>query len=840
MAVNAAADSPETKDGLTPHTHTKQDTNHNGSPELSASQDRISGIVSFGVAQLWKEKTREWGNIKTKGMPLNLLDLPVDVLNLIVSELCYTNDLIALALTHSALYKLAVPNIYSRFDIVWPDSTAPVLNSKSVDALSYGLATLCLPSRFAESTQRLRGPRAGRPKTRHRLANNDHAKYIRKFSIGDGPQDWTSEYLITKESGKMLGTLVAVAVERMVNLETFMWDMPTGVSSDVFMALASHEDDEGQTKLEKVWVRWHDHQATSPGSSPASSPTTTLPPPNPLPPLPPQNFPPLPGAASVTFDPNPVYYGQAGSNGTVPQLKTYAQSCVEYPTFSVLPPLNSLTVLDIDHISYLDEMAVLIERSVSQLRELQVGISTRAYSLQNFAPPWDSADLQQVDHDAKWPGESRIPTARLGGVLGVLVGRIHDIRKKPNSKNHQAPIPGHNPAARDGETTLAPASESDENPQPQARVDGTTPHIPSPGSKRLDGKLRLQTLALERVTLSIAVCTRAIDWSQMTRLTIFGCEHHETLWKALRRQFQPTPPAPGSPQEAPTRYLLSLKHLSTDLASHALLSFVKETLAPNTLETLFLLDRRGSFKPEVTIGQVVKSAVKRHRSSLKKLLIDSSEGPRSTSTRERWRHWAIRGELLGYITSGRMTNLRELGMVIDIKDWHTLLQRLPQLSDLRTLYIPEMVDTDRDPETASRPDAKELALQIVDIISLRREIKLVYVGLWQKCFEISEVEDNSSEGNRSQDDNGNGGQTNDADQMDDELSDNDMATDDGELGPFMDAEDEIAEEASDDGQSEADSFADESATNALPRLRQREILYYDDKVELFRARHGKL
>lgn len=305
-----------------------------------------------------------------------------------------------------------MPSIYSRFDIVWPSTSAPASSSKSVDALSYGLATLCLPNRFAETAKRPRGSGFGQSKVPRRLAN-EYAKYIRKFSIGDGPSQWTAEYLITKESGKMLGTLVAIAVSKMINLDTFIWDMPTGVLSDVFMALSSLEDDQGRAKLEKVWVRWHDRSAASPGSSTTSSPLTAHPPP--------QSLPTAPLGINVIN-----HVTSVAGNATVP--KSYAKSRTEYPTFSILPPLKSLTVLDIDDFSYLDEMSFLIERSVSQLRELQVGISVQASRVDDFAHLWEGAFLQQVDHEAKWPGENRISSTRLGGVLGVLVGRIYDSR----------------------------------------------------------------------------------------------------------------------------------------------------------------------------------------------------------------------------------------------------------------------------------------------------------------------------------------------------------------------------------------------------------------------------
>src|SRR3954470_23939429 len=63
-------------------------------------------------------------------------------------QVTHTNDLTALALTHSALHNLAIPHIYSRFDIVWPDAHATADPRTGVDALTYGLATLCMGDVF--------------------------------------------------------------------------------------------------------------------------------------------------------------------------------------------------------------------------------------------------------------------------------------------------------------------------------------------------------------------------------------------------------------------------------------------------------------------------------------------------------------------------------------------------------------------------------------------------------------------------------------------------------------------------------------------------------------------
>ena len=55
-------------------------------------------------------------------------------------------------------------------------------------------------------------------KHRRLRRGNYFSQFTKKFSLGNGPADWVAEYLVTKESGKMLGTLVALSVARMPNL----------------------------------------------------------------------------------------------------------------------------------------------------------------------------------------------------------------------------------------------------------------------------------------------------------------------------------------------------------------------------------------------------------------------------------------------------------------------------------------------------------------------------------------------------------------------------------------------------------------------------------------------
>ncbi|KAL8303524.1 hypothetical protein RB600_007128 [Gaeumannomyces tritici] len=902
-----------------------------------APSTKPPALASSPGTKMLKGKAKEWSS--QRETPLTLLELPVDILRLIVKEITHTNDLTSLALANSMLHTLAIPHIYARFDIVWPDAHMTTSDTKSVDALTYGLSTLSLGSGFSRIRQRLarQGSRSdGRPP--FNPAGNSYALHTRKFSLGNGPQDWVAEYMIAKESGKMLGTLVAMAVAKMANLEAFVWDMPTGVLAEIFLALASLPDhhDDGDCNLERVWIRWHDNSDATPD---------------------PGN--PVTGPGPVIYHvvlPNDSTMTQVGikipSNTNHPKplpAIPYSASVVEYPTFSVLPPLKSLTVLDIDELAYLDEMAMLIERSQTKLKELRVGMSAKVQH-KEWIQPWDGPELQQVDHDAHWPGASTIGKRRLGGVLGTLVGRIYDIRKpgvRHRERTTTAPTV-ETPIEQVGGTESTdlndvaqpmadPSSEQQltngNGPKPQkmeahgqtgdqtqnsdsngnyqspsqdaatmeqeavrevrrqADVSGQVKgdgqpkaKAEAPVRKRLEGKLRLHTLELERISLSIQVCIRAFDWTTLTNLTILECGQNETLWKLLRYQFQPIQVSGGygiSPlsRHAGTpqmQYRLCLKHIHTDLTSAPLISFINETLAPNTLEVLFLQDRRrGPAPPLVTVDAIFKGALKRHRSSLRKLLLDSSVKvipgvQTSPAENNRWTHWVLTTEMVLYITSGRMSNLRELAASLAYVDWHTFLRRLPNIAQLRSLNIPRIGD-----HIMNNVEPKELAMQIADIITLRPEIQLCYIGISTKCFEVletpAEERDNSpingGAGSGSDIPSGENGTVGASNNTGGQLSDNESiveAESDGEAQGETSEEEDHDETEDEDGaaptnavgdadetQSEghsdggddsddSDGFVDPDHAQDNARLRLREILFYDDKVAIFKARHGRL
>jgi hypothetical protein len=705
------------------------------------------------------------------------LPLPVDLvvaipqvrLTTATRQLPHTNDLTSLSLCHSALHRLTIPCIYSRFDIVWPDESTHTEPRSGVDALTYGLATLVMGDDCFPHQNRLR-QQGAMPNAHHKPASttpypvqprrfgNYYGQFTKKFSLGNGPQAWVQEYMITKEGGKMLGTLVALAIARMINLETFVWDMPTGVLRDVWLALASlaHRSDGDECRLERLWIRWHDNTIDA-----------LMPPPAPPMILNNVGVPPPPN----TTHPSGIGTVQAPVAMSQPYLPSSATALdrVEHPTFSVIPALKSLSVLDIDELPYLDEMSILIARSHKKLRELRVGVAPHAQQ-RDWVTVWEGDGLQQVDYSANTTAASSIGEKRLGGVLGILVGRIHNMRhsedsfslKSSTSSAAERPVetspsktPLSNPLPsiatlsmqdREAEQDVdhfgnpmedsivtegvslfheGQPSEAEQNIPPPANLDRLsllksdrgvthsqatdTLDPPQQSSEELlNGKLKLEVLELERVPLSVAVLRRAFDWSILSTLTLLHCSNHEQLWKVLRRQYTPRSAYPGSPSPSKaykasytlrSEYQLNLKRIHTNTVSPSLISFLKETLAPNSLEVLFLQEGR-SYSSTVTVDAIYRGPMRRHRSSLKKLMIDSGEkGPDGqTTTSLRWRRWMLNREILTFITSGRMNNLRELAVSIDYKDWvsrcmsiygfdtNSLPAPLPSTSSIHTTY----------------------------------------------------------------------------------------------------------------------------------------------------------
>ncbi|KAL8655221.1 MAG: hypothetical protein Q9226_003136 [Calogaya cf. arnoldii] len=847
-------------------------------------------------------------SVPTRTRPLQLLHLPLDLLKDIVKEVKYSNDLTSLALTCSALNALATPWIYSRFDIIWPEAHSPPDSSQAVDALTYGLATLVMGEPPIDSPEPVNWAPANSshnyycghcgklnsiycvsrtaPKVvPRRRRGNHYPQYTREFSLGSGHAKWINGYTIDKESGKMLGTLVALALARMPNLETFVWDMPTGILKDCWLALESLGEPKDYRQslkkrwgmhnhsrsLEKVWVRFHDNSdiiADSHITQPTLFTRMLLP------------------QSAMSGPKTQAQWESALKNpaGTSRLLWSYCN--VEWPSFSILPALKSLSVLDIDEPAYLEEMSVLVGRSIESLRELRVGIAVdvprKGFSSSRiFEFPDDRSEL-----------------ATYKGGLGLLMSKI-DVLNSENDNEASEP-PG--VSERKTSSALQPITLKEtlwpagcQLNEPHAPTDSPVPvvsdargqaesmpctwsdssHCISVKPKAQERKrLKLEALELERVYIAVPILMKTIDWSVITSLTLLHCQSHESLWKALRRIYTPrliASTAPGSsltsvrrksntaahelnatdPDEIPSSdYRLKLRKIHTNTVSSALIAFLKDALAPNSLETLFLQDGgmiesdgssgRTYYESAVSVDTICRGALRRHRSSLKKVVIDSTHRLPNGMTRNlEWRRWKLDRDSLSYLTSGKMSALRELSFSLDYKDWHFFLQRLPQIPHVRSIYVTNITDHTH----GHHLDMKELALQVMDIVTLRPEVELCYLGVINKCFEIlegtynadstvrfhnSEIGPTSHTGSVS-------GSDEESDEDEDEEDDHDDVDQPNAANgtPDNDSGDESF------GASDIESEGEEKKERE-PNMKLREILFYDEKISIFKARHAKL
>lgn len=158
------------------------------------------------------------------------------------------------------------------------------------------------------------------------------------------------------------------------------------------------------------------------------------------------------------------------------------------------------------------------------------------------------------------------------------------------------------------------------------------------------------------------------------------------------------------------------------------------------------------------------------------------------------------------------------------------------------MYIPHVADHIHG-RTLNYLNTKELALQILDTIALRPEVELCYVGVGTKCFEIRETKKTKKKSTTHDDTNGSDGEEDDVEGYDDADEDEDGVEADGHgpAGDHSDSESDISLSGHDDSFSdEENESGDVDGGKLSVNFQVREILFYDDKVSIFRARHGEL
>jgi len=360
------------------------------------------------------------------------------------------------------------------------------------------------------------------------------------------------------------------------------------------------------------------------------------------------------------------------------------------------------------------------------------------------------------------------------------------------------------------------------------------------------------------------------------------CPNNEQLWKLLRQQYAPNSDHSQLKQQSSAlqikqnlsrqstnelpQYQLALRNIHTNTITRALVSFIKDALGRNTLQSIYF--QQSSIYPTlVDIDYIFKNVVKRHRASLRKVLIDWSEKRLDGRlVGSRWRRWSADKDMISFITSGKMPALRELGLCVNGGDWHHFLRRLPGIPHLRSLYIPQLATVSESAHTVpghggnvaathlfqtqmgTMLDPRERALQVLDIVTLRPEIEICYVGIGDKCFEIQEGDPDREIVGLVRDQNALADEEADTDsnvdeEDEDEDADEDVLEDDEDQAAMAGgAADDEDHDSNDDSNTDEEASDDEGGIHANKgsRLRLREILFYDDKVSIFRARHGRL
>lgn len=138
-----------------------------------------------------------------------------------------------------------------------------------------------------------------------------------------------------------------------------------------------------------------------------------------------------------------------------------------------------------------------------------------------------------------------------------------------------------------------------------------------------------------------------------------------------------------------------------------------------------------------------------------------------------------------------------------------------------------------------------MALQVIDIVALRPELELCYLAIGQKCFEIVEGKYDKRPWARTDI----GAETNPpssdttptiSSDEDDDLQDDD--DDEAANGAIPVDVNEVESDESSSPQPAPEELVDSWASegDSPVTLRLREILFYDDKVAIFKARNGHL
>ena len=158
--------------------------------------------------------------------------------------------------------------------------------------------------------------------------------------------------------------------------------------------------------------------------------------------------------------------------------------------------------------------------------------------------------------------------------------------------------------------------------------------------------------------------------------------------------------------------------------------------------------------------------------------------------------------------------------------------------ELRSIYIPYVADHVH----GRNLDSRELAMQILDIVALRPELEICYLGIQSKCFEILEFKPSDNHAlipDISLQAQPPAPGDSDLDSDDDAEGDDDPTISGPPNNEVQNDTESETSSAHVDTDDEDDVYGADLRRSAV-HFRLREILFYDDKVSIFKARHGKL
>ncbi|KAL2132136.1 hypothetical protein VTI74DRAFT_4171 [Chaetomium olivicolor] len=286
----------------------------------------------------------------------------------------------------------------------------------------------------------------------------------------------------------------------------------------------------------------------------------------------------------------------------------------------------------------LAESKAMYEAMSSELEMLEKAVKALGNDIQRARGNNSSVDLMTLDE-----AESR---------MVVLVRSIQEMQAK--IRTHQAEIDD----AAKTQTTEADV---------RRRTSDMHEYL------RKTRGIALQSLSIYLIPVKASVLSRAVDLRALRRLTLLNVGVQAPIWLVLHRENR----------EAP----LPLREIFTDNVSLPFLNFVASL---EEVHELFMLERGPKSKPEsfapktqTTIDHIRRLVLKKHLSSLRRLLIKNL----ADTT------WDVNEKVI-LLLCRQGKKLEELACNMSIRAMHCLMQNIAGLVALRALHIVHLRNDD--------------------------------------------------------------------------------------------------------------------------------------------------